>query len=200
MNEHYYTQSPVSAHHEREIEARVLGHDMRFLTDAGVFSRDELDPGSRLLIETAGEIRGRALDMGCGWGPVGLSLALENPRAEFVMADVNERAVDLSERNRRANGVINAEVILSDGFSSVEGTFDHILTNPPIRAGKQVIYGMFRDAFRFLNAGGLLSVVIRKQQGAPSAKKFLEEVFGNCETIAKSGGYWILRCRKEQAE
>jgi len=200
MNEHYYTRTPVSAHHDRLIETTLLGRQMRFHTDAGVFSRDDVDPGSRLLIESAGPISGRALDMGCGWGPVGLALALDNPDAEFVMADVNERAVDLSERNRRANGVINAEVILSDGFSSVEGTFDHILTNPPIRAGKQVIYGMFRDAFRRLNAGGLLSVVIRKQQGAPSAKKFLEEVFGNCETVAKSGGYWILRCRKEKSE
>lgn len=200
MNDHYFSQNPSSAHHEREFETTILGFSMRFHTDAGVFSRNELDPGSRLLIETAGPITGTALDLGCGWGPVGLSLALANPKARFILADVNGRAADLSERNRRANGVINALVMISDGFQAVQGRFDHILTNPPIRAGKQVIYRLFDESYEHLNGGGLLNVVIRKQQGAPSAKAHLEEVFGNCEVIDKSGGYWILRSRKEQAE
>ena len=143
MNEHYFTSEPVSAHRERLIDTKLLGREMRFLTDAGVFSRDDVDPGSRLLIDSAGPLTGRVLDLGCGWGPVGLSLALENPEIDMLMADVNERAVELSERNRRMNGVVNAHVIESDAFESIEGEFEHILTNPPIRAGKQVIYGMF---------------------------------------------------------
>ena len=200
MNEHYFTSEPVSAHNERLIETRLLNREMRFHTDAGVFSRDDVDPGSRLLIETAGTLSGRVLDLGCGWGPVGLSLALEHPKSEFLMADINERAVELSERNRRMNGVLNAQVIASDGFEAIEGEFDHILTNPPIRAGKQVIYGMFDESHRRLRTGGTLTIVIRKQQGAPSAKKHLEEVFGNAETIARAGGYWIIRCTKEGAE
>ena len=199
MNEHYYTRTPVSAHHDRLIETTLLGRQMRFHTDAGVFSRDDVDPGSRLLIESAGPLNGRILDMGCGWGPVGLSLALENPSADVLMADVNGRAVELSERNRRLNGVVNARVIESDAFESVEGEFEHILTNPPIRAGKQVIYGMFDEAFNRLTPGGSLTIVIRKQQGAPSAKKHLEEVFGNAEVIARGGGYWIIRSIKEAA-
>ena len=200
MNEHYYTRTPVSAHHDRLIETTLLGRQMRFHTDAGVFSRDDVDPGSRLLIESAGPISGRALDMGCGWGPVGLSLALENPGAEFLLADVNERAVELSERNRRLNGVINAQVVESNAFESVEGEFSHILSNPPIRAGKQVIYGMFDEAHNRLLPGGMLTIVIRKQQGAPSAKKHLEELFGNAEVIARGGGYWIIRSVKEASE
>ena len=200
MNEHYFTSAPVSTHHDRLIETKLLGQDMRFHTDAGVFSRDDVDPGSRLLIENAGPITGRALDMGCGWGPVGLSLALKNPDCEFLMVDINQRAVELTERNRRLNGVLNAQVVESDSFEKIEGEFSHILTNPPIRAGKQVIYGMFDEAHVRLKPGGTLTIVIRKQQGAPSAKKHLEEVFGNAEVIDKSGGYWIIRSRKEAAE
>ena len=197
MNDHYYSHTPVSAHHERLIETKLLGHEMRFNTDSGVFSRDDVDPGSRLLIESAGPLSGRVLDLGCGWGPVGLSLALENPKADFLMADVNERAVELTERNRRLNGVLNARVIESDAFESIEGQFEHILTNPPIRAGKAVIYGMFDESFSRLTPGGDLTIVIRKQQGAPSAKKHLEETFGNAEIIARGGGYWIIRSVKE---
>lgn len=200
MNDHYFTSAPVSAHKERQISVSLLGRDMRFFTDAGVFSRDAVDPGSRLLIESAGPLSGRVLDLGCGWGPVGLSLALNNPSAQIVMADINERAVELSERNRRVNCVLNAQVLSSDGFESILGTFDHILTNPPIRAGKQVIYGMFDESFRRLNEGGALTIVIRKQQGAPSAKKHLTDLFGNAEIIARDGGYWILQSRKELAE
>ena len=200
MNEHYFTSEPVSAHRERLIDTKLLGREMRFLTDAGVFSRDDVDPGSRLLIDSAGPLTGRVLDLGCGWGPVGLSLALENPEIDMLMADVNERAVELSERNRRMNGVVNAHVIESDAFESIEGEFEHILTNPPIRAGKQVIYGMFDESFRRLTPGGTLTIVIRKQQGAPSAKNHLTEVFGNAEVIAKGGGYWIIRSVKEAAQ
>ena len=197
MNDHYYSHTPVSAHHERLIKTELLGREMRVNTDAGVFSRDDVDPGSRLLIESAGPLSGRVLDLGCGWGPVGLSLALNNPSASILMADINERAVELSERNRRLNGILNARVIESDAFESIEGEFEHILTNPPIRAGKQVIYGMFGESFNRLTPGGDLTIVIRKQQGAPSAKKHLEEVFGNAEVIARGGGYWIIRSVKE---
>ena len=79
MNDHYYSHTPTSAHHERLIETKILGRDMRFNTDAGVFSRDDVDPGSRLLIESAGELNGRILDLGCGWGPVGSRWRLSTP-------------------------------------------------------------------------------------------------------------------------
>lgn len=193
MNDHYYSHTPVSAHHERLIETKLLGREMRFNTDSGVFSRDDVDPGSRLLIESAGPLSGRVLDLGCGWGPVGLSLALENPKADFLMADINERAVELTERNRRLNGVLNARVIESDSFESIEGQFEHILTNPPIRAGKQVIYKMFADAAKCLNNGGALYLVIRKQQGAQSCVKYLKTLYASVEKLDKSGGFWVLK-------
>ena len=145
MPDYYYTQEPASAHKERSITARALGLTLTFETDAGVFSKNELDPGSRLLIESMGALSGRVLDLGCGWGPVGTFLALANPQAQLVMSDVNERALDLARRNLKNNGAA-AEVVESDGFESLEGTFDHVVTNPPIRAGKALIYALFDES------------------------------------------------------
>ncbi len=199
MPDYYYTQEPASAHKERSITVRALGLTLSFETDAGVFSKNELDPGSRLLIESLGALSGRVLDLGCGWGPVGTFLSLVNPQAQLVMSDVNERALDLARRNLKNNGA-TAEVIASDGFAALEGTFDHIATNPPIRAGKALIYGLFDTAHERLREGGALTIVIRKQQGAPSALRHLEETFGNAEVIAKGGGYWIIRSVRGKEE
>lgn len=199
MPDYYYTQEPASAHKESSITARALGLTLTFETDAGVFSKNELDPGSKLLIESMGALSGRVLDLGCGWGPVGTFLSLANPQAQLVMSDVNARALDLARRNLKNNGA-RAEVVESDGFESIEGTFDHVVTNPPIRAGKALIYGLFDTAHERLRDGGALTIVIRKQQGAPSALKHLQETFGNAEVIAKGGGYWIIRSVKGKEE
>ena len=197
MNEFYYSAEPTSAHVEREIEIEALGVRSRCLTDAGVFSRDGLDTGTRAMLEALPELHGRVLDLGCGWGPVGVTLARKYPECEIVMTDVNHRAVELSRRNLARNGA-KAEVVQGDGFESVTGRFDFILTNPPIRAGKQAIYAMFDEAHERLTPGGTLTIVIRKQQGAPSAQKHLLSVFGNAETIARGGGYHVIQCRKEE--
>ena len=111
------------------------------------------------------------------------------------MADVNERALGLAVRNTAANGM-HAEALLSDGFERVEGLFDAVITNPPIRAGKAVIYKMFEDARAHLVPGGALYLVIRKQQGAPSALKFLKGLYESAEVVSRDGGYWVIRCVK----
>ena len=116
-----------------------------------------------------------------------------HPDIAMTMADVNERALALAVRNAAANGM-RAEALLSDGFERVEGLFDAVITNPPIRAGKAVIYKMFEDARAHLAPGGALYLVIRKQQGAPSALKFLKELYGIAEVIERDGGYWVIRC------
>lgn len=196
MSEHYYTASPTSEHDERRLEARVFGHDFVFTTDAGVFSKDGIDPGTRALIEAMPEIKGRALDLGCGWGAAGLPVAWKNPDCHVVMTDINERAAALAKKNAAANGVQNIEVITGDGFENVAGNFDAVFTNPPIRAGKQVIYGFFAEALNRLNAGGSLYIVIRKQQGAPSALKYLKEIAAEAAVIDRSGGYWTIKADK----
>lgn len=192
MNDHYYTVQPTSAHDLRTCTVEVLGVRSAFTTDAGVFSRDGLDVGTRALLEALPPMHGRVLDLGCGWGPVGVTLARKYPEAEIVMTDVNQRAVDLSKRNLAANGA-RAAVFQGDGFENVPGSFDFVITNPPIRAGKATIYRMFTDARDRLNPGGSLFIVIRKQQGAPSALKFLREQFAAAEVVARESGFWVIR-------
>lgn len=196
MSEHYYTENPRSAHDERQIEVKALGRTLRFTTDAGVFSRDGLDRGTEVLLNALPELEGRVLDLGCGWGAVGVSLGAKDPGLEIVMTDLNARAVELARRNLLQNGV-HAEVLQGDGFAPVTGTFDAIVTNPPIRAGKAVIYGLFDRARDFLNPGGSLYVVIRKQQGAPSALRHLQEQYRTAGVVDRGGGFWVIRASME---
>ena len=174
MSDHYYTENPNSEHDERRLTVVALGNPLTFTTDAGVFSRDGLDRGTEVLLDALPALSGRVLDLGCGWGAVGVALGRKYPDLELVMTDINARAVDLARRNLAQNGV-RAQVLQGDGFDPVEGEFDAIVTNPPIRAGKAVVYGLFAEARDRLNPGGALYVVIRKQQGAPSALKYLQE-------------------------
>ena len=196
MAEHYYSQNPNVEHDEQQVIFEVLGQQLRCTTDAGVFSRDGLDMGTRILLEALPELSGRILDLGCGWGPVGTAIGRVYPECEILMTDVNERAAELAGRNLAANGVKNAQVVTGDSYASVDGKFSAILLNPPIRAGKQTIYAMFADALNYLEEGGALYIVIRKQQGAESAEKYLKTLYGDVERIAREKGYWVLRCIK----
>ena len=198
MPDHYYTENPSSAHDERRVTLRALGNELTFVTDAGVFSRDGLDRGTEALLDALPSLVGRVLDLGCGWGAVGVALGKRYPALDIVMTDINSRAVELARRNLAANGV-KAVVVQGDGFEAVEGVFDVVVTNPPIRAGKAVIYGLFSDAKRFLKPGGALYIVIRKQQGAPSALKYLWEIYGDAEVIDRSGGFHVIRARESGA-
>lgn len=200
MAEQYFAENPGVAHDEKTVIFNVLGQELRCVTDAGVFSRDGLDMGTRVLLEALPELRGRVLDLGCGWGPVGVALGRRNPELEIVMTDINARAVELAARNLRANGVSNARTAQGDGFAGVDGDFDAIVLNPPIRTGKAVIYGLFADAARRLSPGGALYVVIRKQQGAESAWKYLGTRFARVERIARDKGYWVLLCAEPEEE
>ena len=193
MADHYYTENPNSAHNEWQISATILGNTLSFTTDAGVFSRDGLDRGTEVMLEALPSLEGRILDLGCGWGPVGAALGKKYPSLDIVMTDINQRAVDLSRRNLSANGVSNAQVVQGDAFENVEGLFDAIITNPPIRAGKAVIYAMFDEARRYLVPGGSLYIVIRKQQGAPSALKYLSSIYASAETIGRGSGFHVIR-------
>ena len=193
MNDQYYTADPHSESRPVPCAFPYRGYGLNFMTDAGVFSKGELDVGSRLLLDALPELSGDVLDLGCGWGAIGVAVARANRAARVVMADVNHRALDLTRQNCERNGV-TAEVIESDGMAAVMGRkFSAIVTNPPIRAGKQVIYKMFADAAVSLKAGGALYLVIRKQQGAESCVKYLKTLFGAVEKLDKSGGFWVLK-------
>ena len=197
MNDQYFTREPGSASRPTECEFEYRGRRMRFGTDAGVFSRGELDEGTRLLLEALpAEMKGDVLDLGCGWGPIGISVQLTWPETRVVMADVNLRALEWSRKNAERNGA-RVTCVESDGFSALgEMTFDAVITNPPIRAGKQVIYGMFADACARLNPGGSLFLVIRKQQGAESAIRYLKTLFSSVEKLDRKAGFWVLEAKK----
>lgn len=199
MPDHYYTPAPQSDHKPASLSFPYRGHDLVFDTDSGVFSRLEVDRGTQLLLRTLPDpLEGSVLDMGCGYGAIGLSVGKAYPGCTVTLADINERAVSLAQANAKRNGV-KARVLISDGFSALKGeTFHFVLQNPPIRAGKKVIYAMFADAARCLATEGQLWLVIRKQQGAPSAMTYLGTLFGQVEAVAKKGGYWILRCTSPQ--
>ena len=196
MPDYYYTGSPESAHEARSFRTVFAGRTLAFDTDAGVFSKQHVDPGSELLCKALPEdIAGRVLDMGCGWGAMTIMTLARFPKVNVTMADVNERALALAVSNVKKN-FMTAEAVLSDGFEKITGEYDVVITNPPLRAGKAVIYKMFEDAKAHLVPGGVLYLVLRKQQGAPSALKFLKELYGKAEVIERDGGYWIIACTK----
>lgn len=199
MSEHYFSANPQAKSQEREIMAHLLGQSLRFRTDAGVFSKKGVDFGSRLLVETAEiEPSTLVLDLGCGYGAIGIAVAKAVPQVNVVMVDVNERAVKLAEQNAQLNRVGGSvKVLQSDGFHAVRNqTFDSILFNPPIRTGKAVIYRLFREAAKALKPTGSLWIVIRKQQGAVSAKRELEAIFHEVDVVEQKKGYWIICARK----
>lgn len=194
---HYYTPDPDLPHEITRIQYVAKGRKLQFNTDAGVFSRQKVDFGSNLLINFLPALEGRVLDLGCGYGPIGISLAALNPGIEVTMADINRRAVALARENIRANGIKNAQALESDGFAKIIGSFSTIVSNPPIRTGKKVIYPLFEQSIKFLETGGSLWLVIQKKQGAPSAVAKLEAIFTNCSVEEKAGGYWLLRSEKK---
>jgi 16S rRNA (guanine1207-N2)-methyltransferase len=195
VSDHYYTNRPSAEHDERQFTFDLRGYQLRFITDSGVFSRDRVDFGSVLLIETMEIPRDAAvLDVGCGYGPIGLTAAKLADQGRVTMIDVNERAVELARRNAELNGIRNVNIRVSDLYSAVQGErFDAILTNPPIRAGKEIVHRIFTEGYERLNEGGALWVVIQKKQGAPSALKKLQETYTEVEEVERRKGYHIFR-------
>ncbi|MGG1662238.1 class I SAM-dependent methyltransferase [Brevibacillus sp. NRS-1366] len=198
MTDHYYTSRPGVAHDEQQFSFVLRGNELRFWTDAGVFSRDRIDFGSVLLIENMEfASRARVLDVGCGYGPIGLTAARLAEEGQVTMIDVNERAVNLARRNAELNGVKNVEILVSDVYSGVQGReYDVILTNPPIRAGKEIVHRIFTEGYELLAEGGEMWVVIQKKQGAPSALKKLQETYREVIEVDRTKGYHIFRAIK----
>ncbi|MBO0928538.1 class I SAM-dependent methyltransferase [Staphylococcus sp. 30400_3112M30941] len=199
---HYYDEDPSVSSNEQRIQYQVNQHLIHLITDNGVFSKDRVDYGSDVLIQTflkahpPGPSK-RIADVGCGYGPIGLMIAKVSPHHTITMLDVNHRALALVEKNKKLNDIDNVIVKESDALSAVENeSLDFVLTNPPIRAGKETVHRIFEQAFDKLDTNGELFVVIQKKQGMPSAKKKMEVLFGNVEVLNKDKGYYILRSIK----
>lgn len=205
MNRHYFTDNSDLEGKKKNIKAGISGGEIEFVTGGGVFSKSRLDYGSELLINTVlkNGLRenARVLDLGCGWGAVGVSICTELKSVTAVLTDINPKAVGLAQENIKKHALESrAEAVVGNGYENIIGEFDYILTNPPIRAGKAVVYSFFEGAPLHLKQGGCLYVVIRKRQGADSAVLKIREVFGNAETVARSGGYHILRAVRNRTD
>lgn len=200
LTEHYYSNKPDVVSNPKFWDFTLKGRTFRFKSDNGVFSKKEVDFGSRLLVESFNlneAVEGNILDVGCGYGPIGISIAAAYPDRTIEMIDINSRAVELSKENAASNGVANVNIYESDRFDKVASNqFAAILTNPPIRAGKSVVHEILEESYRSLVAGGELWVVIQKKQGAPSAMDKMEQLFGNIEVPVKKKGYYILLSKK----
>lgn len=195
---HYYTNNT-----DLKSETRIITFDyqdkrLEFLSDLGVFSKDSIDYGSRVLLSTFDKLENvTLLDVGCGYGTLALSLASVGENVSCTLVDVNDRALDLASQNAQRFNLENVIVKHSSCYEEVDGCYDVIISNPPIRAGKKIVHEILSGAYDHLNPNGYIRVVIQKKQGAPSAKTKMEEVFGNCEVIKKDKGYFILQSIKK---
>lgn len=196
---HYYTDNSDLKSEPKIISYQFQNYQLQFKSDHGVFSKDRIDYGSNVLLNTVSALENVSsiLDVGSGYGVIGISLAKHYPTSKVTMIDVNNRAIALANENILINKIKNACVFSSDGYTKVECTFDLIISNPPIRAGKDVVHRILEEAPLYLNKDGSLWIVIQKKQGAPSAKKKLLEVFGNCEVRKRDKGYYVLVAYKK---
>ena len=197
-NQMYFTENPTSQHDEHIIDYQVNGIDLKFTTDAGVFSKLRVDYGSGVLIKKMLDVvfpQNNILDVGTGYGPIGLFAAKFWPKQTVEMIDVNERGLDLAKKNAELNHIDNVAIFSSDTYRNISSAkkYGLILTNPPIRAGKEVVSNILSGAKNHLVTGGVLLVVIQKKQGEPSARKLLTKTFGNCTILKRDKGYYVLQ-------
>lgn len=195
----YFDNNENLAHDEHPYNFELMGEKYTFQSDSGVFSKDGLDDGSRLLLETIAktDLGTNILDLGAGVGPIGLILAHLDHDRRVTLVDVNDRALDCCKKNAVTLGVANqVEIIHSDVYLNIHSKFSTIVTNPPIRAGKKVTYAMYAGAPDHLIEGGKLIIVIRKQQGAESCEAYLKTLFPKVEKVAQKKGYRILVATK----
>lgn len=205
MAHQYFENNEDLAHERQEISLELLNQKLTLISDSGVFSRERVDYGTMVLLKaSAPQIIASAtqkvivLDVGCGYGPIGLSLAKLSANIQVTMVDVNERALALAAENAEKNGVkAQVEILKSDAYTELSPEkFDFVITNPPIRAGKKVVDQILSGSHDFLNENGTFFAVLQKKQGAPSAKKLLASVYPNVEIIKRDKGYYILAARK----
>ena len=196
---HYFSEKPEIKSEKRIIKYTIQNKKFEFITDNGVFSKSKVDFGTDLMLnEFLKKNRGlevgkiKILDIGCGYGVVSVVLKSFYPEISITLSDVNERALELSEENLKKYDINDYHIIKSDAFEKITEKFDVILSNPPIRAGKDIIFKIYSEAYEHLNENGEFYCVIQTKHGAKSTQKKLMEIFGNCDTVTIDGGYRIF--------
>lgn len=195
---HYFKDDPSLKSQEKEIEFKINDRLFSLISDRGVFSSKALDTGSQYFIETllTQDLSGSGLDLGCGIGTISVVLKSFKPNLKLTLSDINERAVRLSQKNLSKYGFNDSKVVVSDLFEKLKQSFDFIYFNPPIRAGKKVIYDGFAQAYQNLVPDGRLYIVMRRDLGAESAIKELKKSFQKVEVLSKTKGYWVIVSQK----
>ena len=200
---HYFSEKPEIKSEKKRIKYTIQNKKFEFITDNGVFSKSKVDFGTDLMLnEFLKKNRGlevekiKILDIGCGYGVVSVILKSFYPEISITLSDVNERALELSEENLKKYGINDYHIIKSSAFEKITEKFDVILSNPPIRAGKDIIFKIYSEAYEHLNENGEFYCVIQTKHGAKSTQKKLMEIFGNCDTVTIDGGYRIFLSKK----
>ena len=190
---HYFENDENLSSNEKITVSKINNQEFKFITDNGVFSKKGLDFGTRTLLESLNleNIFGNVLDFGCGYGPIGIYVS-KNTKANVHMIDINRRSLELARKNVSINHV-NAKIYESDIYSNVNEKFDYIITNPPIRVGKKILYQILFDAKKYLNPSGHLICVINKDQGAKSTIKDLKEI-AKIDILNKKSGFFVIKC------
>ena len=197
---HYFENDEKVESKRHEVKYYLRDKELIFESDSGVFSKNAVDFGTRTLIDYLLDqpLEGCGLDLGCGIGVIGICLMLFKD-VKVDMVDVNRRAIALTEGNSKRYNLPKTEIKESNICENVsKKDYDFVVTNPPIRAGKKVVYAFFEGAYSHLRRDGALFVVIQKKQGAPSAKDKLNEIFGNCEIVDRNKGYYLLKAVKKE--
>lgn len=191
---HYFTNDINLKHNIDKKKVVINGKEFTFFTDNGVFSKKGLDFGTRTLLESLpSDLKGDILDFGCGYGPIGIYLKTMYD-CDVDMLDVNERSVELAKKNANLNAV-KVNIFVSDIYSNVNKKYDYIVTNPPIRVGKQILYKILFDAKDYLKEKGKIYLVINKDQGAKSLMKDLANSY-KVSLVNKNKGFFIICAEK----
>ena len=197
-SDHYFSPAPRSESTTRTIRARLAGRELELVTAAGVFSPDHLDQGTRVLLDTVPEppATGHLLDLGAGWGPIAVSLALQSPDATVWAVDVNERALDLVRRNAQRLGMHHVNAVLPDDVPA-EVRFAQIVSNPPIRVGKAELHAMLSRWLPRLDGDAVAWLVVAKHLGAESLQRWIGAELGfDVQRAANSKGFRVLAVRR----
>jgi 16S rRNA (guanine1207-N2)-methyltransferase len=191
---HYFNSNENLKHKQSLIEYEHKFTKFEFVTDIGVFAKSGVDRATDILLGALPAMSGKILDLGCGYGCVGVVIAkIYGEAVDITMSDVNGRALELAVLNAKKNGV-KALVIKSAAFENIPGKFSSIITNPPIHAGKDVVYKLYDEAFGHLEPGGSFFAVIQKKHGAISHKQKLSEIYGaeNFRELYSKKGFFVF--------
>lgn len=198
--EHYFIAKEHTENDYFTFKTKIFDQEFVFKSCDDIFSKDRVDYGTKVLIETVAKnfnITGSVLDIGCGYGVIGIALSKLFKNAQFILCDINKTAVELSLENVKTNGVDNiTEILVSNAYENISKSFDYIITNPPIKAGKKNLLTILDGAYKHLNSGGKLVFVIKKKHGEDSIKKHLEMLYSQVEILKRDSGYYILSCTK----